>query len=129
MMEKRKRILYWSATSWLALGMLSTGMVQLIGLEEEIRRMEVLGYPAFLFTFIGICKLLGTLAVLIPGYPILKEWAYAGFCFLMTGALYSHFAAGDALPEYFGSGLLLVLTLLSWYLRPDNRKSFELRTE
>jgi hypothetical protein len=71
---------------------------------------------------LGMAKVLGTVMVLIPRFPVLKEWAYAGFFFMMAGALYSHFASGDALKEFFGPGLLLVLTFVSWYLRPIDRK-------
>ncbi|MCC5929119.1 MAG: DoxX family protein [Cyclobacteriaceae bacterium] len=121
-MKKRDKIIYWIATLWLSLGMLSTGIVQLIPLEAEADKMSDLGYPMYFLTIIGIWKLLGIIAVLIPKYPILKEWAYAGFFFLMTGAIFTHYAVGDVAMEYFGPGLLLVLTILSWYFRPANRK-------
>ena len=76
-MTKRNRIIYWVATIWLTLGMLSTGMVQILQIEEEKQKMNALGYPMYFLTIIGIWKLLGVLAVLIPRYPLLKEWAYA----------------------------------------------------
>jgi hypothetical protein len=66
--------------------------------------------------------LLGTVVVLIPKYPLLKEWAYAGFFFIMTGAIYSHIAVGDPIAEIFPAFLLLVLTVFSWYFRPADRK-------
>jgi len=53
---------------------------------------------------------------------VLKEWAYAGFFFAMSGALFSHFAAGDTAKDFFGPSLLLVLTIISWYFRPAERK-------
>jgi len=121
-MNKRTKIIYWISTAWLSLGMLSTGIVQLIPLEEEVMKMQNLGYAAYFLTIIGSWKLLGVLAILIPGYPLVKEWAYAGFFFLMSGAIFSHLAVGDPAMEYFGPGLLLVLTIVSWYLRPNGRK-------
>ncbi len=121
-MKRTRRIIYWIATIWLALGMVSTGIVQLIKMDEEVQKMTQLGYPVYLLGLIGTLKLAGVVVVLIPGVPLLKEWTYAGFCFLMVGALFSHFAAGDAAGEYFGPCLLLVLTFVSWYFRPDNRK-------
>lgn len=121
-MSKRNKIIYWVATIWLCLGMLSTGIVQLIPLEEEVEKMSALGYPLYFLTLIGIWKLLGVVAVLLPGYPLLKEWAYAGFFFLMSGAVFSHAAVGDQASEYFGPTLLLVLTVISWYMRPAERK-------
>lgn len=121
-MSKRNKIIYWVTTIWLCLGMLSTGIVQLIPLEEEVEKMSALGYPLYFLTLIGIWKLLGVVAVLLPGYPLLKEWAYAGFFFLMSGAVFSHAAVGDQASEYFGPTLLLVLTVISWYMRPAERK-------
>ena len=121
-MTKRNKIFYWIATGWLALGMLSTGIVQLIQMKEEVEMMTHLGYPAYLLTIIGIWKILGVIAVLIPRFPLVKEWAYAGFAFVMTGAVFSHLAIGDGAKELFGPVLLLVLTVLSWYLRPSGRK-------
>lgn len=120
-MNKRDKIIYWVATLWLGLGMISTGIVQLIPLDEEVQKMSGLGFPPYFLTIIGIWKLLGVIAVLIPKYPVIKEWAYAGFFFLMTGAIFSHMAMGDEAIEYFGSTLLLVLTCVSWYFRPAER--------
>lgn len=124
-MSKRNKIIYWIATVWLALGMVSTGVVQVIkvkagtgGLDSVIH----LGYPAYILPLLGIWKILGVLAVLMPRLPLLKEWAYAGFFFVVTGAIYSHMMSGDGAKELFGAGLLLVLTLVSWYFRPADRK-------
>ena len=121
-MEKRIKIIYWIATVWLSLGMVSTGIVQLMQIKEEVDMMTRLGYPLYFLTLLGIWKLLGVVAVLIPKYPLLKEWAYAGFFFSMSGALFSHAAVGDAASEFFGPALLLVLTVVSWYFRPAGRK-------
>jgi len=121
-MTKRNKIIYWIATGWLALGMLSTGIVQIIQLKEEKEMMAHLGYPLYLLTLLGIWKILGVTAVLMPRFPVLKEWAYAGFFFAMSGALFSHFAAGDTAKDFFGPSLLLVLTIISWYFRPAERK-------
>lgn len=122
-MTKRNKIIYWIATVWLVLGMVSTGIVQLIKMKEEVDKTSLhLGYPVYFLTIIGIWKLLGSVAVLLPKSGLLKEWAYAGFFFVMTGAIVSHFAVGDGAIEYFGPTLLLVLTLISWYFRPADRK-------
>ena len=121
-MSKRNKIIYWIATIWLSLGMLSTGIVQLIKLQEEIDMIEHLGYPPHLMTLLGITKILGVIVILLPKLPKLKEWVYAGFVFTMTGALYSHIASHDAATEFFGPSLLLVLTMVSWYFRPDDKK-------
>lgn len=121
-MTKRNKIIYWVATLWLSLGMTATGMVQLIQMPEEAKKMEGLGYPLYFLTIIGVWKLLGVVAVLIPKFPLLKEWAYGGFFFLMTGAVFSHLAVKDSAAEYFGPMLLLILTVVSWYFRPEDRK-------
>lgn len=87
-MTRRNKIIYWVATIWLALGMLATGIVQLIRLEEEAATMAHLGYPAYLLTILGVWKILGVVIVLVPKLPVLKEWAYAGFFFVMSGAVF-----------------------------------------
>lgn len=121
-MTKRTKIIYWVATIWLALGMTSTGIVQIIKMEEEVANFRNLGYPIYFMTIIGIWKLMGVVAILMPKYPLLKEWAYAGFFFAMSGAIISHLAIGDEALTLFGPLLLLVLTVISWYLRPADRK-------
>ena len=121
-MTKRNKIIYWIATIWLSLGMLSTGIVQLLKTEEEVDMITRLGYPAYCLTIIGIWKILGVVAVLIPKFPLLKEWAYAGFFIAMSGAIVSHLMNGDGAKELFGPALLLVLTMVSWYFRPAARK-------
>jgi len=117
-----KKITYWIATIWLALGMLSTGIVQLLKMDQDVARMEFLHYPVYLLTLLGIWKILGVIVVLLPKLPIVKEWAYAGFFFAMSGAAYSHILSGSPASEIFPSLLLLVLTVLSWYFRPEGRK-------
>jgi hypothetical protein len=121
-MTKRNKIIYWVATVWLALGMTSTAIVQLIKMEEEVTNFTDLGYPIYLMTLLGVWKLLGVIAILIPKYPLLKEWAYAGFFFAMSGAVISHIVVQDAAITLFGPILLLVLTVISWYFRPAERR-------
>lgn len=121
-MKKRDKIIYWAVTIWLSLGMVSTGIVQLIQMEEEVKKMNTLGFPTYFLTIIGVWKILGVIALLVPKFPLVKEWAYAGFFFVMSGAIFIHIAAGDKTVELFGPALLLVLTIASWYFRPANRK-------
>lgn len=122
-MLKQNKIIYWVATIWLSLGMVSTGIVQLIQAEEEeVQKMKALGYPMYFLTIIGVWKLIGVVAILIPKFPLVKEWAYAGFFFLMSGAIFTHLATGDNAAEYFGPSLLLILTITSWHFRPVDRK-------
>jgi len=124
-MKKRKNIIYWISTIWLALGMLSTGAVQLFKGKTGaggVDSITQLGYPVYFLTILGVWKILGVVAVLIPKFPLLKEWAYAGFFFAMTGAAFSHVAYGNPASEIFPSLLLLMLIAVSWYFRPANRR-------
>ncbi|OGS79896.1 MAG: DoxX-like family protein [Candidatus Fluviicola riflensis] len=123
-MSKTTKIIYWISTIWLALGMLSTGIVQLIKMEEEVVKFKSLGYPVYLLTILGIWKILGVVVILIPKFPVLKEWAYAGFFFCMSGAAISHIVVGSPVNEIIPSILLLTLTVVSWYFRPAGRKPF-----
>ena len=124
-MKKRDKIIYWIATIWLALGMLSTGIVQLFkakGGQGGVDMITHLGYPVYLLTLLAAWKIFGVVAILIPKFPLLKEWAYAGFFFVMSGAIFSHVAMNDGIIEIFPSLLLLILTAASWYFRPLDRK-------
>ncbi|HEV8429019.1 MAG TPA: DoxX family protein [Pyrinomonadaceae bacterium] len=128
-MKKRNKIIYWIATLWLASGMLSTGALQLFRAKAEgalappgVYGITNLGYPIYFLTIIGIWKILGVVALLVPKSPLLKEWAYAGFFFLMSGAIFSHIAVGHSVSQLFPSTLLLILTVVSWYFRPASRK-------
>ena len=124
-MTKRNKIIYWIATIWLALGMVATGAGQLIKMKAGQGGVEMithLGYPVYLLTLLGVWKILGVVAVLIPKFPLLKEWAYAGIFFLISGAIFSHIAIGDPISSLFPALLLLILTVVSWYFRPAGRK-------
>lgn len=122
-MSKRNTIIYWIATAWLSLGMLSTGIVQVLHLPEETEFVLQLGYPAYFLTILGLWKLLGVIAVLVPKFPLVKEWAYAGFLFTTTGAIFSHLAMDKtAVGDWFPALLLLLLTVISWYFRPAGRR-------
>lgn len=131
---KASKIIYWIATIWLALGMLATGTLQLFKVEAEeavappgVYGIIHLGYPVYFLTILGIWKILGVVALLLPAgrqvfLNLIREWAYAGFFFLTTGAIYSHIAVGDPVNEMFPGLLLLILTVVSWYFRPADRK-------
>ena len=119
---KAGKIIYWISTIWLALGMLSSGIVQLLNMKAETDFILQLGYPAYFLTILGIWKILGVVALLIPKFPLIKEWAYAGFFLAMSGAVFSHMALGNSISEIFPPLLLLILTVISWYFRPADRK-------
>ena len=117
---KANKIIYWIATLWLSLGMVSTGIVQILKVKEEVALFTHLGYPVYLLTILATWKFFGVVAVLLPKFPLLKEWAYAGFFFAMSGAVFSHLAVGDGVKELFGPILLLILTFVSRHFRPDS---------
>ena len=121
---KAGKIIYWIATIWLSLGMFSTGIMQLMKKPGQggIDMIAHLGYPVYLLIILGIWKILGVIAILVPKIPLIKEWAYAGFFFVMTGAFFSHLAVQDPAVELFPSVLLLILIFISWYFRPAGRK-------
>lgn len=120
-MSKASKIVYWVATLWLCLGMMSSAIVQLIRMEDVVQQFAHLGYPVYLLTLLGVLKILGVIVVLMPGIPLLKEWAYAGFFFAMSGAFISHVVVGDPAGDIVPSLLTLVLTMVSWYFRPPSR--------
>lgn len=123
--DKIDTIIYWISTIWLSLGMAATATVQLFKSKAGQGGADMvahLGYPVYLLTILGIWKILGVITVLVPKFPLVKEWAYAGFFFVMSGAIFSHIASGDSISAILPSLLLLVLTAVSWYFRPANRK-------
>jgi uncharacterized membrane protein len=122
-MTKRNKTMYWVATSLLALGMLQSGIFAMLRTKEWVELVTGLGYPVYFLTLLGIWKILGVIAILIPRFKLLKEWAYAGFFFAMTGALASHLAIGDyAVKAIAGPSFQILFIILSWYFRPVDRK-------
>jgi uncharacterized membrane protein YphA (DoxX/SURF4 family) len=128
-MTKRNKIIYWIATIWLSTGMLSTGVFQLFHAKVEgslsppgVYGIVHLGFPVYFLTILGVWKILGVVAILIPKFPLLKEWAYAGFFFIMSGAIYCHIAVDDPAKELIPATLNLFITVVSWYFRPAGRR-------
>ncbi len=125
-MTKRTKIIYWIVTALLALGMSAQGIAQILQTKGYLDIIVHLCYPPYVLYIIGVWKLLGVVAILIPGFKMLKEWAYAGLFFAMTGAAASHIIAGDTVAQAVPALILIVLTLLSWYLRPSERKLIDI---
>lgn len=121
-MKKRNKIIYWVITIFLAIGMLAGGIQQLLQIGGYNEIVTNLGYPLYLLSIIGTWKILGVIIILIPKFPLIKEWAYAGFFFVMSGATISHLVAGQGFSEAMPSLILLTATILSWWLRPAHRK-------
>ena len=121
-MEKRKQIWFWIITGILSFCIFTGGLFQALLLKGVVQGFKPLGYPTYFISLIGIWKVLGIIAILIPGFKLLKEWAYAGIFFTMTGAVISHIASHDVSVQIIAPVVLAVFTVLSWYLRPADRK-------
>jgi uncharacterized membrane protein YphA (DoxX/SURF4 family) len=119
---KNKAIVYWATTIILALAMFSGGVAELVRQRDTVAGMVHLGYPLYFITIIGCWKVLGTIALLVPRFPRVKEWAYAGIFFNMTGAAISHAACGDAAWHVIVTLAFAVLAVASWALRPSTRR-------
>jgi len=122
-MEKRNKIIYWIATALFCFGMLASGLQQLFHTKAMIDLVTPLGYPVYFLYIIGTWKVLGVIAILVPRFKLLKEWAYAGFFFVMTGAFVCNLAIGDYnIKALLGPLMQTVFIILSWYFRPADRK-------
>jgi uncharacterized membrane protein YphA (DoxX/SURF4 family) len=119
--SRARTIGYRLTTALVAFAIGSGGAAQLAHLPANVEGAVHLGYPAYLLTILGVWKVLGALAVLAPGLPRLKEWAYAGILFDLTGAVASHAACGDAVWHIVAPAVLALLTVASWALRPAGR--------
>ena len=116
-----KAIGYWAITALVAFAVVSGGAAELARRPDNIDGLVKLGYPAYLATIIGFWKVLGGIAILAPRLPRLKEWAYAGIFFNMTGAAVSHSVSHDATWHVIVTASLAALALASWALRPQSR--------
>lgn len=118
---KAKAIGYWVATALVAFVVVSGGAAQVARRPETVEGMVHLGYPLYFVTILGIWKILGGIALLVPRFPRLKEWAYAGIFFDLTGAALSHAARGDGTRHIAVPLVFALITLASWALRPAGR--------
>lgn len=111
---KKTKILYWVFTGLFAFLMLGSAIPDIISDPVAIQGMhKELGYPLYFIPFIGVMKALGVVAILVPGYNRLKEWAYAGLVFDLVGATFSIIAAGKPM-NAIGMALPLALAALSY---------------
>ena len=117
---KRKTIWYWVSTGLVAFALVSGGLVDLAHPRVVVEGMARIGYPLYFLTLVGLWKVLGGLALVWPGLPRLKEWAYAGVFFVMTGAAVSHAVCGE-MGYVIAPTVLALLNVMSWALRPESR--------
>ncbi len=112
------KVLYWASTGFAALALAAIGSTDLLRLPAVIEGLAHLGYPAYFATILGSWKLLGVAAILAPGLPRLKEWAYVGFFFTLTGAALSHAIVGDPISKIAVPLMVLALVGVSRALLP-----------
>jgi uncharacterized membrane protein YphA (DoxX/SURF4 family) len=112
---------YWATTGLVAIAFASSGAANLTRSAGVLAGMTRLGYPSYLATLLGVWQLLGAVAILVPGLPRLKEWAYAGMFFDLSGAIVSHLVMADRLDKILGPLALLGVAIGSWAQRPESR--------
>lgn len=123
--ERNRAIGYWVTTALLAFELVLGGIWDVLRVPHARVVIERLGYPAYFLVILGVWKLLGAVAVVIPRFPRLKEWAYAGVVFNLTGALVSHVASGDIEAGTMSYVVVMIgVTAASWSLRPPSRRNF-----
>ncbi len=119
---KAKVIGYWLATALVAFAMGVGGAFDVLSPPDVVELLKHLGYAAYVGPLIGTWKVLAALTILAPGLPLIKEWAYAGIVFDLTGAAVSHAAVGDSADKVVIPLVLVGLTAASWALRPPSRR-------
>ena len=118
--NRARTIGYWITTGLLVFCM-TGGIFEMLALETTVDGITRLGYPSYIIPALGLAKVLAILAILWPGLPRLKEWAYAGIFFNMTGAAVSHLVVGDGAWHVWYTASLALVALVSWALRPASR--------
>ncbi|MEU7144159.1 DoxX family protein [Nocardia sp. NPDC046473] len=120
-MTAMRRIGYWTTTLVLGFVWISGGAADLMHRGGTTDGMVALGYPTYVMTILGFWKILGALAILAPKFPLVKEWAYAGTVFELTGAFASHIASNSSVNHLIYTGGFALCSVVSWALRPADR--------
>jgi uncharacterized membrane protein YphA (DoxX/SURF4 family) len=116
-----RKIAYWATTGLLSAMSLFAAYSYLSGAPQAVEGFARVGYPQQLRILLGIAKLLGVIALLVPGWPRLKDWAYAGFTFAWIAASVAHYLVNEK-PSAFMALVLLVLLAVSYVTRPPDRQ-------
>ena len=117
MKPKTVKILYWTVLIFLTMGILPSAIPSALGLPYAIEHFNGhLGYPVYFLYFTGLTKILGIIALYIPGYPRLKEWVFAGFVFDLVGAIYSTISVGDGVQHYLPIFAVLIVLVILYVL-------------
>ena len=118
---RAKKIMYWVTTVLIATAFFVTGIGNLAPMAHIARDMSHLGYPPYFLHILGTWKILGAVAIVLPKAPRLKEWAYAGIIFDLTGAAFSRAASGDSVMMVIVPVAIAGVAMISWALRPEKR--------
>jgi uncharacterized membrane protein len=121
-MSRSRAMTYWGSTLLLGTEGIVGGVLALIRFPAYTGIITHLGYPRYFMSIIGVWYTLAGLALLVPRFPRLKEWAYAGLIINYTGAAASHMAAGDPIGAQVAPTIFICLTVASWALRPPARR-------
>jgi uncharacterized membrane protein YphA (DoxX/SURF4 family) len=116
-----RKVVYWVSTGLLAAMSVFAAFAYLSGSSQAVQGFAHVGYPQQLRIILGIAKFLGVIALVVPGWPKLKEWAYAGFTFAWISAFVAHYLAKDG-PKAFTPLILLVFLFVSYVTRPTSRQ-------
>jgi len=120
--SRARLVWYWITTSLVAVEMVTGGIWDLLRTAYVRGLMDNLGYPEYMLTILGTWKMLGAIAILAPRFPRLKEWAYAGMIFDLTGAAASHAVCREGVSQFVVTIVLALIVLASWRLRPGSRR-------
>ncbi len=119
---KMKRGAYWVCTVLLAFFIGSGGLAYALQVPDVVQGVVALGFPVYFVVFLGVWKVLGSIAILVPRFPLVKEWAYAGIMFDLTGAAWASLATDAAWWHVAAPLAIAVLLAASWALRPEGRR-------
>ena len=117
-LQNHRTVAYWVNTACAAIALGSAGAANILRAPPVMEGLAHLGYPTYFAAILGPWEVLGAFAIVVPGFSRVKEWAYAGMVFTLSGAAFSHAASGDPVTKILVPLLLLGVVLVSWRLRP-----------
>ena len=116
MKPKTAKAIYWIVTILFSLFFLMDGVIKLMQIDQAKEIMQHLGYPLYVLTILGIANILGVIGILQTKFPVLKEWAYAGFTIHFLGACASRAFAGDGVALILSPLIFLAVMFISYFL-------------
>ena len=116
-----RRVAYWATLVVIVAGGVMAGITYLMASPQAVEGFAHVGYPQQLRVILGVAKLAGAIVLVVPGIPLLKEWAYAGFTFAWICAFFAHYLAGDG-PVALTPVVLIVVLAVSYVTRPASRR-------